>query len=129
MPDPVTHFEIFADEPAKLVDFYRSLFGWEIEKAPGVDYWRIRTAPEGSGAIGGGLTYRAIPEPRSWVHSVHVASLDEAVAETVRLGGQVVRPKTAVPKTAWYAVLTDPQGNVFAVWQTDPAAMPPPMPD
>lgn len=127
MPDLVTHFEIFADDPAKLVDFYHSLFGWEIEKAPGIDYWRIRI--EAAGAIGGGLTHRAIPETRSWVHYVHVASLDEAVAEALRLGGKVVRPKTAVPKTAWYAVLTDPQGNVFAVWQTDPAAMPPPVPE
>ena len=31
----VTHFEIFAEEPEKLADFYRNLFGWQIEQAPG----------------------------------------------------------------------------------------------
>jgi predicted enzyme related to lactoylglutathione lyase len=45
MPNNVTHFEIFGDEPAKLAEFYRSLLGWQIEKAPGVDYWRIQTGP------------------------------------------------------------------------------------
>jgi predicted enzyme related to lactoylglutathione lyase len=39
----VTHFEIYASEPEKLADFYRTMFGWQLEKAPGIDYWRIQT--------------------------------------------------------------------------------------
>jgi signal transduction histidine kinase len=54
------------------------------------------------------LTYRPIPGPRSWVHYVHVESLDDAVAQVERLGGSLLRAKTAVPKTAWYAVVADP---------------------
>ena len=38
----VTHFEIYAEDPAKLADFYRGLFGWQVEQAPGADYWRIQ---------------------------------------------------------------------------------------
>ena len=44
----VTHFEIYAEEPAKLADFYRGVFEWRLDKAPGVDYWRIQT---GSAAL------------------------------------------------------------------------------
>jgi hypothetical protein len=47
----------------------------------------------------------------------------------LQLGGSILRPKTAVPKTAWYGVVSDPEGNIFAVWQADPAAMPEPEPD
>ncbi len=129
MAAAVTHFEIYAEVPAKLADFYRSLFGWHIEQAPGIAYWQIQTGATESEAIRGGLLYHPIPGPRSWVHYVHVASLDEAVAEVQRLGGSVLRPKTAVARTAWYAVLADPEGNVFAVWQPDPIAMPLPEPD
>ena len=44
MTSSVTHFEIYAEEPAKLAEFYRDLLGWQIEKAPAIDYWRIQTA-------------------------------------------------------------------------------------
>jgi hypothetical protein len=30
--------------------------------------------------------------------------------------------KTPVPGMGWFAQLTDPEGNVIAVWETDPAA-------
>jgi predicted enzyme related to lactoylglutathione lyase len=122
----VTHFEIYAEDPAQLADFYTSLFGWSIDKAPGIDYFTIQTALNDVKGIGGGLTYRPIPEPRSWVHYVSVESLDETVASVQRLGGTVLRPKTAVPKMAWYAVVADPEGNIFAVWQRDPNAFPVP---
>lgn len=129
MASAVTHFEIYGDKPAKLAEFYRTLFGWQIEQVPGIEYWRVQTGAVGGKGISGGLTYRPIPGPRSWVHYVYVASLDEAVAEVERMGGRVLRPKTAVPKTAWYAVVADPEGNIFAVWQADPTAFPLPEPD
>lgn len=129
MASPVTHFEIYAEEPARLAEFYRSLFGWQVDQAPGIDYWRIQINPTVTTGFNGGLTYRAIPGLRSWVHYVKVESLDEAVALVKRLGGTVLRPKTAVPKTAWYAVVADPEGNIFAVWQADAKAFPPPEPD
>jgi uncharacterized protein len=125
----VTHFEIFGDNPAALARFYREMFGWIIERAPGVDYWRIDPGKPGNGAISGGLTYRTATEPRHWVHYVNVESLDDSIAVAERLGGRVMRPKTAVPKTAWYAVMADPDGNTFAIWQADQTAFPPPEPD
>jgi predicted enzyme related to lactoylglutathione lyase len=125
----VTHFEIYAEKPESLAEFYRGLFGWQLDKSPGLDYWRIKNGATDANAINGGLTYRPFPGPRSWVHYVHVESLDATVAEVLRFGGAVLRPKTAVPKTAWYAVVADPEGNIFAVWQPDASAFPPPQPD
>jgi len=58
-----------------------------------------------------------------------VESLDDAVERVQRLGGNVLWPKTPVPKTGWYAVVEDPEGNIFAVFQPDPTAMPEPEPD
>jgi predicted enzyme related to lactoylglutathione lyase len=106
---PVTHFEIYAENPAKLAEFYRGLFGWQID--------------------GGGLTYRPIRALYSWIHYVSVPSIDNAIAQVETLGGVLLRPKTAVPKTAWYAIATDPEGNIFAIWQADPAAFAPPEPE
>ena len=129
MPSSVTHFEIYGEGLPALADFYQELFGWTITKVPGIDYHTIQTGANGAPHLRGGLQRRPIDEPRSWVHYVSVASIDDAVAQVERLGGKVVRPKTAVPQTAWYAVVEVPEGNIFAVWQADPAAYPPPLPD
>jgi predicted enzyme related to lactoylglutathione lyase len=129
MPNSVTHFEIFAEDTARLAQFYRDLFDWNIEKAPGLDYFRIETGPPEDHSIGGGLLNRPIPGPRSWVHYVLVDSLDQTIERVQRLGGKLLRPKTAVPKTAWYAVVEDPEGNIFAVYERDAIAMPMPVPE
>jgi predicted enzyme related to lactoylglutathione lyase len=129
MAASVTHFEIYAEEPAVLAEFYRILLGWEIEKPAGIDYWRIRTNPTNGPAFDGGLTYRTSCGPRHWVDYVRVESLDAAIDEVQRSGGQVVRPKTAVPRAAWYAFVADPAGNLFAIWQPDETAFPLPEPD
>jgi predicted enzyme related to lactoylglutathione lyase len=129
MSGHLTHFEIYGEEPAALAEFYRELLGWQLERAEGVEYWRIPAVSVANGGMGGGLTSRPPIGPCGWMHYVNVECLDDCVTEAERLGGRVLRPKTAVPKTAWYAVLADPEGNAFAVWQPDPAAFPLPEPD
>lgn len=129
MTASVTHFEIFANEPNSLAEFYRELFGWDIQKVPGVDYFRIQTAASAGHSIGGGLLLRPIEGPRSWVHYVLVDSIDLTIDKLQKMGGKIVREKAAVPKTAWYALAEDPQGNIFAIYQTDTTAFPPPEPD
>src|SRR5271165_1855768 len=118
----VTHFEIYGEDPDALANFYASLFSWEIEKAPGIDYWRIQTGAKLDSGFSGGLTYRPAQGPRSWLNYVTVTSVDAALAQAEQIGGTIVRPKTAVPRTGWYALLLDPQGNSFAIWQADPTA-------
>jgi len=122
----LTHFEIYGEQPASLAEFYRSVFGWEIEQMPGIDYWRITTKAVPNGTIDGGLTYRAIPGLNGWMLFVNVPALDETIALVRSLGGSIVRPKTAVPKTAWVTIVADPAKNIFGVWQADATAFPPP---
>ena len=129
MANSLTHFEIYGEAPADLARFYRSVFGWEVEQMPGVDYWRINPGSTDGKELNGGLTYRAIPGLNGWMLYVNVASLDETVALVQELGGTIVRPKTAVPKTAWVTIVADPAKNIFGVWQADPTAFPQPVPD
>ena len=129
MSGRMNHFEVYGEDPGELAKFYAGLFGWQIEKAPGVDYWRIRTEPKNGPGFNGGLAHRWAEGPHSWLPYVTVASVDTALARAECMGARIARPKTAVPRTGWYAVLADPQGNSFAIWQTDPTAFPPPEPD
>ena len=129
MTNTVTHFEIYGEHPVALADFYRKALGWHVEQMEGVGKWRIQTGAEKEPALHGGLTYRAIPDLNSWLLFVNVLLLDETVARIQRFGGSIVRPKTAVPKTAWVTIVADPAKNIFGVWQADPTAFPMPEPD
>ena len=129
MTGTVTHFEIYGEHPVALADFYRKAFGWQAEQMDGIDYWRIRTGATEGSALQGGLTYRAIPDLSGWMLFVNVPSLDETVAHIQQLGGSIVRPKTAVPRTAWVTIVADPAKNIFGIWQTDESAFPMPVPD
>jgi predicted enzyme related to lactoylglutathione lyase len=126
----VVHFEISADDPEKLVQFYTRLFDWTVEPMPGMDYRLIRTVetdakgmPSQAGGINGGISKRPAGfEGRAWINYVNVESVDAAIDRAKKLGAAVMKGKTPVPGMGWFAMLTDPQGNPFAVWQMDPKA-------
>ncbi len=129
MAGRLSHFEIYGDDPDKLAEFYRELLGWRIERVEGVDYWRISTGAE-TGSLGaGGIARRPSFDHAGWMNFVEVDSLDAALETAKRLGGTILKEKTAVPRTAWHAVIADPAGNSFLVWEPDPQAFPLPMPD
>lgn len=42
--NPVVHFEIPADDPDKLANFYSKVFEWNVKRASGgIAYWTIET--------------------------------------------------------------------------------------
>ncbi|MFO1091343.1 MAG: VOC family protein [Hyphomicrobiales bacterium] len=129
MAGRLTNFEIYGDDPDALAEFYRSVFGWRVEKAAGVDYWRIAIDADARPLATGGITRRPDFGHAGWMNFVEVDHLDETLAAVGRLGGAVRKPKTATPRVAWHAVIADPAGNAFLVWQADPHAFPPPEPD
>jgi predicted enzyme related to lactoylglutathione lyase len=129
MANKVVHFEIYGDDVEGLADFYAKVFGWEITRVPAIDYWSVRTTPTDErgmptepGGINGGMAKRPMPGATFWVNYVDVPSVDDAVRKAEALGAKVVRAKTPVPRMGWFALLTDPQQNVFGLWQTDPGA-------
>ena len=124
------HFEIPADQPERAAKFYREMFGWNInrwENPGGMEYWMVETVetdaegrPTRQG-VNGGLMPRMYPN-QTPVNYIAVENVDEAVAKAERLGAKVLMGKHPVPGMGWFAQLSDTEGNLFAVWQTDMAA-------
>lgn len=129
MHGDLTNFEIHGDDPEKLATFYRELLGWRIERAEGIDYWRIAIDTEVQPLRAGGITRRPTFGQPGWMNFVEVESLEVALETTERLGGTILKERTAVPRVAWHAVIADPAGNAFLIWQPDPLAFPMPEPD
>ena len=124
----VVHFEIPAEDPDKLAEFYTRLFGWQIDKMSmggtgGPDYYVTFTTevdergmPKQPGAINGGIHKRQSPEQRP-INYVNVESVDEYVQKATGLGARVLIEKMPVPGMGYFANLVDPEGNPFGVWE------------
>jgi predicted enzyme related to lactoylglutathione lyase len=118
MPRPI-HFEIHADDPMRAVEFYKSIFGWKIEKWEGPeDYWLVTTGEVTQPGINGGIMKRRHPDGRVY-NSIEVSSVDEYVSKVVANGGQVVVPKMPIPGVGYLAYCVDTEGIVFGITQFD----------
>ena len=113
----VVHFEIPADQPQPLTQFYRDLFGWTFQKAPlpGVEYWLCDTGSDGPG-INGAVMQRQNAKP-PWMNYVDVPSIDAALEKATQLGAQVALPKMPIPGVGAVAAIIDPQGNICGLWE------------
>lgn len=122
------HFEIHATDPEALVRYYSELLGWEFDLQPAIEYWLIRTGPEGEPGINGGLLRRPVPGPaggpviNAFVCTVEVDDLDATLARNAELGGAVALPRMPVTGMGWLAYVLDPDGNILGLLQPDPAA-------
>jgi predicted enzyme related to lactoylglutathione lyase len=121
MPRPI-HFEIPAEDPARAIRFYETVFGWRFQHWPGPqDYWLIQTGEDGEPGINGGLLPRRDPA-QPCVNTVGVTDLDAMLKTVERSGGVCVVPKMPIPGVGWLAYCKDTESHIFGLMQADPAA-------
>ncbi len=117
----IVWFEIPADNVGRAKKFYSALFGWKIEKFPGVtDYWHIDTGGADDTPDGGLMARKHQEQPIT--NYVAVSSLDESAAKVEKLGGKICVPKTAVPQMGYFVVCQDTKNNTFALWERNKRA-------
>jgi predicted enzyme related to lactoylglutathione lyase len=123
MSGRVVHFEIPADDFARATEFYRSAFGWEISRAPGIDYAMLGTTPSGddgspaeAGSINGGMLKRDA-DRKSPIVTIDVDDIEQALHKITELGGRTVTPKQEVLGMGYSAYFTDSEGNLMGLWQ------------
>jgi len=113
----VVHFEIPANETAKLSKFYSDVFGWKFEKAQiqDMDYWTISTGPRGK-SVGGGMYKRmgATDVPRNYIN---VDKIDKHIEAFKKAGGREVVGKAEIPKMGWSFIGADPEGNLIGIYE------------
>ena len=114
------HFEIEADKPEQLAQFYEQVFGWKFEKWAGpMDYWMIMTGENEPGIDGGLLKRTETSQP---VNTIGVSSIDEHLKKIEENKGTIIVPKKAIPGIGWTALFKDIEGNIFGLMEEDPTA-------
>ena len=125
MKNPITHFEIPADNVERAKKFYEKIFDWKIEKYDEDDeYLFVMTTevgddewtPKEPGAINGGLVKRDSPKEPFLVY-ITVDSIDKACKDIEKNGGKMIVQKTKMGEWGWWATFKDTEGNVFGLYE------------
>jgi uncharacterized protein len=119
----VVHFELFAEDPKKAVEFYEKVFGWEIKNWEGpFDYWLAMTGEAGTLGIDGAIAPPGSGGDQRVINTVGVENLDDAAERVKQAGGRLVTEKAPVPGVGWFLYAADPTGIVFGMMQPDMSA-------
>ena len=129
--NPVVHFEIPYDDPARAAQFYTQAFGWQTEALGEQmgNYVRVTTTatvdgrPTTPGAINGGF----FPKRPDWPSPhpsvvIAVDDIDGAMKEVQRAGGQVLGEPMPIPGVGRYVAFMDSEGNRVSMLQPEPRA-------
>jgi uncharacterized protein len=121
IPGAFCWFELATTGQAEAKKFYTSLFGWssnEFPMGPSELYTIFQRSGNDVGAA-----YTMKPEhqsegmPPHWLVYVAVENADSVGSRASELGGKVCAPAFDVMDVGRMAVIADPTGAVFAVWQ------------
>jgi predicted enzyme related to lactoylglutathione lyase len=121
MAYPNGHFcwvDLGTTDVAGAKTFYGELFGWEIEDVPGGDagaYSMCRL----DGKDVTGMHAHGPDEGTVWSSYISVHDADATAAKAKELGANVVLEPFDVAQTARMAVLKDPSGTLFCLWQSE----------
>jgi hypothetical protein len=116
VPAPFLFFDLRTTDVEAARAFYTGLFGWTVTDVPAGPS-TVPMLTDGAGPWGG-FTELAPDDARrpQWVPYVPVDDLGAATAKARGLGAAVVRERVEIPEGAM-AVLTDPAGAAFVLWE------------
>jgi uncharacterized protein len=108
--------DLGTSDAAGAKPFYTRLFGWEAEDAPTDGETRYTMLRLDGKVVGGIFERDDFPHP-AWVSYVSVEDADATVERAGDLGGAVIQPPGDIMTAGRLAVLQDPTGAAFALWQ------------
>jgi predicted enzyme related to lactoylglutathione lyase len=107
--------DLNSTDPAKAAKFYSDCLGWTVDS--GKDGYSHITNGTGHENMVGGMMKAPPGVPSHWLSYFHVADCKATAAKASQLGAKTLMPADLMPDVGTIAVLSDPQGAVFALYQ------------
>jgi len=114
----IVHFEINSKDPQRAKKFYSSVFGWKYKDSdiPGIEYYIIDGVTPG-----GAINPQTDPSTTKALTIYFGTDNIDASLKKIRDAGGKVEEKQPIPGQGWFAGCTDPDGNAFSLFQSDPS--------
>lgn len=109
--------ELGTSDPAAAKVFYEELFGWRPETDPRPEAGGYTMLLLGGSPVAAVTPRYAAGQPTAWAVSFAVTDADATADAVTKAGGQVVVGPLDVFDAGRFAVVADPAGAVFALWQ------------
>lgn len=121
MKNKLTHFAIHTDDIERAKKFYDKVFDWAFASYGPNDFFQIKTDKSTEGELIGAIQsrkYSPISENIIGLEcTIGVENIDEIIEKVENNGGQILMPKTAIPKVGWLAKFLDTEGNLICAMQ------------
>lgn len=112
-------FDLITPDADAAKRFYSDVIGWKVHKAPGADGYEMWVA--GKDEIGGLMASssetRGAGSTPSWMGYISTDDIEGSTKKAQKLEGRIVTPPRDIPDVGKFAVLADPQGAIFALFQ------------
>jgi uncharacterized protein len=121
-PGTLCWTELTTTDTKAAEKFYTQLLGWTPKhNAPGapMEYTEFTAAGAPNPSVGMMAKPADMPAhiPSYWMPYFLVTDVDKSASKAKELGGKTMVPPTDIPSTGRFAILTDPQGAMFAIFR------------
>lgn len=98
-------------------EFYSRMFDWGLDEdtSSPVNYTEIDTR---TGPRAGLMASPTAGGQSKWLPYIEVQSLNKALQRLEQLGGSIMSPATHAGEKGIYAIVSDPDGAQFALWES-----------
>jgi predicted enzyme related to lactoylglutathione lyase len=115
--------DLSTPDQARAAKFYSDLFGWKLtgdtDDDPPSGYLHIQNGEEFIGGIPP-AAHRDPQTPAHWLPYFLVSNCDASAAKAKQLGAKFYLEPMTMENVGRFGVLADPQGAVFAIFQSMP---------
>ncbi len=113
---PIVHIEIVSKDPRAAGNFYKEVFGWEIEIDEKFNYVQFKANPGPAGGIPQ-VDEAQNMKPGDVVLYINSDDINADLAHIGACGGKTLVPKMEIPGIGWFAIFSDPTGSRLALFQ------------
>ena len=109
--------DLSSADAAASRDFYSRLFGWQADVSPDPQAGGYAMFKHDGKEVAGVGPRQSDQQPTAWTIYITVDDADATAQKAAAAGGTVIAPPFDVMDAGRMAIIADPSGAVFGIWQ------------